>query len=1657
MGIFIQENPLTDIVRKNRTSNPSNDTNPFYVIPGAIDTLGQSVGLMDDGSMTRFLGQVAGRKVGESYNKHKVGYRTVGDIGTLFLGVGAVTKAVRAGGAIGKGVSKLGNLGKLFSSTALTDTVAVDKAVASYSKLATSIGSELGVTNLAGIEAAQALKTTARVKALTNSLKEGVAAEAFVLGAMNKSTLFGTEGMSNMDIAVWGGFGVAADVGLGQLWVGRAIKLAGRFGGEAAAARNGQYIGDGGLDFVVGQSLTNKNASASRGLLADSPSLASPIASLKTATAAKQISSVERLMSNASQISLVTPATKSFSEQAPEVATALRGVTAQNPRLVANTTAITTVDDVVTFNFTKQTAAQVAQITTPENKELIFDLTSGLDAYIVDTLGQVRPVSKSRTLYEVSDVVVEGSGAKSGRVYYATSKQANTNNNVGFSLTGKPMLGTSAIAANKMLSPVETSQVYTAMNNALVRAQTIENTAKIPPLVNPQAVTAASRHETLDYAIALTERMGGDITSVRKTLDLSAFESLEDIKFASLQAKYRQFQNMGAANHKALRAGKEAPYADEVVGNMLMLKQDSIEGTNPALQWFIDLDEAGAKTIGDSYSEAMEDFLAHYAMDAPAGVYTNLTKNPLASAEELLLVKFDARLSDRTPAFGAIYRKSSVAGTHEYNFQDIRAAGLLREKVRVDKLSEALRNDHRASVLADLDETIGKLDPLLTEQAKGAKNLTPETVSRPILPEQGQLIPTTLDHGMRHTTGSAANSSIADIAFRKMSHVSKQRLATGLVQVNKIMDKANSKSLLQYLHYHSSKQLGWRLASDKPDELGRFLLDASHDNNKLIMEQAGMSGEAIPKYLPDPTDTSFATPLVMDRLSQDALQEMMEFSRMFHSVDDILSKSLGGAGVEKFLGHTIEPQRYGQDMVFITNSAGNVVDYAFGNSLHSARKEATRRLAARQTKNGEQLGIIDRTDVQAYKEAHKEAWNSAIIDVSQSWQHTAGRKARGTRQGLIVRPEYVTSQIAAIESNMQSMASRYLATRFAGQIDNVRAMQAASGTVTTNVKGEKAYSDVYDKWIHQTTNTSNKNLGSLYATLGNKVEHFFNTTVATGLDAIDDITGNSGKLSKEMTAAAHKLAKEYGYDPVDYAIKLANRQVGRTIPTTAESLLRSASSAVMVMSLKMFEVGHAALTYSSILTTTPHAVRWYKPLKGETPEATRLRLQHMADILPDGTAIPNPTALTISTMAKKMRGDYDEVLKEATAMGYVDSAMAEYIQDLVKPSRTPTGAAIKKMIDATGKIPVHSEEYARTISFLTGYEFFSVAGKQPKHIAMAMANDLANKAIADYRPHQRGQPFKGAAGIPLAMFQTFSINYFQRLVSHVEDKAWGTVFTQLGTQAFMFGGQGLPGYDYFNETLLANWDQTRRPEDMFDMVENPTLASFLKYGFVSTLPMLAGAESGSAIFTRGAMQTPSLPLPLNYKDTPLGNTVTRLYGGISNAVQAVAAGTGGWDAAREGLIYSMPNRPLRAMLESGIQGYGTDKYGNVIDREITDFSSGLAAFTGISTARSQEKIRMLSRDAQTKLAQRNARSRLTSNLVAAYRSNGKAGLTDDQMSDVITSYMASGGSPAGIRSWFKNAYMKANYSKFDRRAIELANSGKTNAWIEFAAEADSSR
>ena len=1665
---------------------------PAGVVLGAIDTVGQSVGLLDENDLQRGLSRLHSG-AGQLYKDNRTGFRFAGDIATTFVGAGVATKVLRANSLIKRldtAIEGGSKSAKLFKNIVVSDTGRIDEDLKTLTKQALILGKK-GVRNPLADPEYRKVKNGLRLKQFTNDLKEGVAAEAFIMTAQSESELFFPEGQSIVDLAIGSIGGLGIGNAIGQAIITPALKKAATLGGKAASERGDEFGLNAAHNFLIADGRQQEfaqgiNADEVTGLVNASPERRAFFNDIKSEDIRQKIEATTALK-EATPIEGISKSIKGTPDSG-EIAQ-LEDISRNHPRLFSNV--ISVEDAEFTDDFFKNSAKQSDKLKT-EKTDLLNNRNNlrNTDRTIADNrlddineqlrrlnestvvslnrLGLITPDRKARTVFDERNIKTttikrEVVGDTFGKDIFMHNAQNGNKIQLGTAIDGSiySQAGKNVKQINSTFGfdDYTSSGVYATHPKALKRlGEVLENKDDLVP--QPKVATKIHKnnasYQQLDFitnALKIYGR-GTDFNSIAKVVDLSDFKDVNDIKFTALQLKRERFSRIISREAENTRNGNDAGNLTQNIATELMLPLSNDGGSSSyVLEWFTDLHKTG-KSIGDDYDKAVTALTQHFSFDAGDRTAQALRVDNGLNFSNLIEVDYVNKLNKNHKPLSLVIDSNADTSGNIDAFNLINAAKVAEQR-RLINLSSSIKKDQYGSeVLVALDELATEQADRVAEIRQGLMQLNQGSGNNPLFPKIGNLSPTQEIHKNRGVSGIHSADGFSDSTSRLTNAIGNSYVNNNMKGLTKVLKPGNEDSAFEVQLYIGAYEQGWELLNDIPDELGRFKLDPnSARNKKMVADSDKLVQEKfngiVPEFLPNIAH-DVNTPLRVGTDAAEALEDLFQVSRIRWSTANTLARNLDNTGMVKRVGHIPTPRGY-HNRVFITDNNGRNVQHVDGTSMKDAANKAKTiidNLNAQDKLAGRSggYGIVDRSNIEAYKTANHHVVTSAALRTGSG----EAAKAAPTRQAFVSDINYLSDMLSETKAIFSDIGKDYTKTLFAKELENTKSLQRVANVdnkgLTNLFTGDQAdsFPDVFTSFTNILTGDNQRNLGSLYGSFGSIIDETFGTTFAGARDAWTKAMPSSVNRDS-INKAAIKYAEKNNHNPIEFAASAGARAVEKGKGYTGDKLVRQLAGLTTGLALKWGEVGHATLTLASILTTTPHAIRYAGKLAGESDSDYFIRVGHTHDMLDNANALPNPVKLTMTTMMKRMKGDYKEVLKDAALRGFTDAKLSEFIDEIAVKRGGKISQILEKADNALGYVSTKSEDWARETAFLTAYEMFKTTGKNSHEVSMAMANTYANRAIADYRPHQRAELFKGTSGVPLAMFQTFAINYFQRLGSAIENKAYGAAFTQAGTQAMMFGAQSVPGWEVFNEALLENWNETQRPEDLLrEGFKNENFGRLLLYGTPTALPMLLGADNGVALHTRGEMSLPRNITPATIFNTPFFNFAGKSASALKRGFETAGSSpsVGGKEALRESLIHAIPSRPLRGLLDVTIQGYSTNANGDIINDELDTIFNQAVHIAGLKRVTDAEKSVGLFRDSQRQFSERAAMRRLSDAFTAKIRDVGVDGLTGKDIENISTQYLANNGSSSAFKSWAKRKILKAELSKADRAIIKSLNSTK---------------
>lgn len=813
------------------------------------------------------------------------------------------------------------------------------------------------------------------------------------------------------------------------------------------------------------------------------------------------------------------------------------------------------------------------------------------------------------------------------------------------------------------------------------------------------------------------------------------------------------------------------------------------------------------------------------------------------------------------------------------------------------------------------------------------------------------------------------------------------------------------------------------------------------------------------------------TEIMLDELGMDVLTRMQRIHEAEVNMKNSLLRSQGLAEIKTVPWYAPPANTKGKYVGYTFDLQDNVVpDMTI---VADSPEELTKMANELQASNAWKPGYSFRQ--RQAVESFMTLWDKAQMDfvapnttAIQPKKHNFGKSS-----GSLLNPNAFDEAMVSIRDNMVRHGTDILEVLFDDPLKSARA-RSKLARVESAVGTEQAqHSSIYDRYVQ---NLLGRNaLGAKDSFFGDAfdwAEKRLNGLLASPqsmkmgdtFQALKDFIKTANPKSPVSGDKFNRLAKELGkYMPYKNAMEMAAREEGSRVPKEVAELTSKLSWFEAASRLRWFESMHAVANIGSLMANTPAIVKSLQPLPGETIEQAAKRNSSLVMMMamPDGNQIglPNVPKLLWTSMKDAWQKVPDEFTKKAIRLGFMDQEVAEFQRQwgsidskdgwrgFVFGNESAEGKGIGGKVARSGGLDKwlgllsdKSEAFSRQWGMYAGRRVAESMGITNVDQQIAFAHDLTNKIIANYDPRNRPEIFQGALGAPIGLFQSYVLNYYQRMFRYLETGNTRALATQFATQAGVFGVESVPGWDALNWAFFDH--QQAEGDDPVDSMYKrfgTGDADLIMHGVLSNITKIFGAD-GISLYTRGDAQFRMPVLNL-----PVADTFKRLVSGLTQGWQQFKdAGGISLNHTAEIASNMLTNRPLAGLIEVGAaHGYDTSWDGQVVS-QARSMSESLYRILGVRSMRQQKEIEMFYAN---KNAQEEQNSHKTS-LRLATRAAIRDGRYDD-LPGLFEQYVSQGGDPRYYTRWVKTSFESALDSRGERQ-LEKAlkkTDGSKNAEI----------
>jgi hypothetical protein len=896
---------------------------------------------------------------------------------------------------------------------------------------------------------------------------------------------------------------------------------------------------------------------------------------------------------------------------------------------------------------------------------------------------------------------------------------------------------------------------------------------------------------------------------------------------------------------------------------------------------------------------------------------------------------------------------------------------------------------------------------------------------------------------------------------------------------------ASSKMLLNQFHTYRA---GWDIAPKpvtRSDGFYGFILRPTEENKTRFSQMFGQEMNPKGQILMAPNGKE----IVLDELGMEMQTRFNKVTEGIRAEKNTLLRANGRQEISdlpwyvpppntdgKFIGFTFGPDN--KPVPGMTVVAETEADFARGREAILSKIE------------GMGLGYSFRT-----RESIREfasIWDKVQMDFVNPGLTAVqpGKSNKGLLAGITLDTEAFEKSLRHLQSDFLAHSGDIAYTLLREQINSAKARATVSAQMTQNMADRRfkySGSNVYSYYLENLLGKSKLNAdGSWVGRIYGSIEGFLDKHLADatpGAARVWNATNewfnrrthlDSAQARRDFDALSTKLGK---YMPFESAVRMAEAQGMSKPPITSAAFMGSVSKFTATVVLRMGEVAHGIMNLTGIVNASPAVIRNFTPRTGETVDDFARRVGHSANIfeLPDGRAVASLDMVKIGQRAFKKawsrdrHPDFDYMVRR----GFLSQEVAEFHRQfgaieapgawrkffegdpnkssrlnfkVVKGTREPTGPIKSKgVVGWTSILSDKSEDFSRSWGHMIGLEVAETLGIKGMEAKHSFAHDVANKMIANYSPQNRPEIFQGALGAPIGLFQSFIMNYYQRLFRYAETKDYRALATQMGTQAGLFGVGSLPGYGLVNQMFGGQEEGYEPGSGIYRNFRDG--GDLLAHGVLSQIPKLFGAPDGVDLYSRGDVNIRQLQFQG-------GETV---LGAIGNQLAANTPALGvakkAWDGIRQGiglfsdnnpdlsltqigevLSNAMANRPIAGLIEQFVAGGNdTDPLGQLV----TETHGAMESAYRLLGVRSMRQAREL----EAFYANKNAMAHDAANkeqLNFYTRQMIRSGNTE-ALPQAFEQYLKNGGDPRHFRRWIKASYIAATSTRAERQLEKALN------------------
>lgn len=900
-------------------------------------------------------------------------------------------------------------------------------------------------------------------------------------------------------------------------------------------------------------------------------------------------------------------------------------------------------------------------------------------------------------------------------------------------------------------------------------------------------------------------------------------------------------------------------------------------------------------------------------------------------------------------------------------------------------------------------------------------------------------------------------------SVNRQSRAVMQRVISGAFgdNLSKLANPRNAKTELLLNQFHTFRP-GWDLPktpkqtkSPTGEDMYVFPLADTKKNRDRFKQMFG-------KDMPDNQVMvdSNGTEIALDQLGMEIQQQYNTVSGLLVKEKNALLQATGGRRINEIENYVPPPTTNGKLIGFVMGPDGQPVPGMSVVARTQAEFDAAKKdVLKRMESMGLGYSFRSQDDIREFASI----WDRVQMDLIDP-SSTAVQPGK-TNRGILARSELNRN---AFNDSLEYIQNGYLRhgddiihTIFKEQINSAKSRSRIAGVLKKNDGKQERHKDIYTNYIENLTGKSRLNdetsyVGRLYNKFERAADAFFEDVAPTTAKTWDMLTSVANKGVSKLPgtdpfggAKFDKLSKELGeYMPFESAADMLEKKGYGAKPWKTAELVGNMNQFTAATILRMFEVAHPIMNLSGLVNAMPAVIRNFQPRDGEAAADFAKRVGHSGNIfdLGDGRIVGNIDMSKIAGRAFKRawqrssHADYDYMVQH----GYLSQEVAEFHRQFgaIKSKsnwnsfflgdETRKGFNKKGVVGWMSVMSDKSEDFSRSWGHMVGLELADNLGIKGIEARNTFAHDIANKMIANYSPENRPEIFQGAVGATLGLFQSFILNYYQRLFRYAETGDGAAFATQYATQGTLFGATSLTGWTQFNELFMDSTDGEEDPTSGVWRKFGDGAGDLLGSGVISNLPKLFGADAVD-LYSRGDT---NVRLP-GFNGVPGLTALAKVHEAITESIRLFGDENISMSTTQLAEVWSntIPNRPIAGMIEQFMAGGNdTDQYGQLV-QDTKNAMEMTYRMMGVRSMRQSQQINAF----YSNKSSMEHKSSADEMLRLATRTAMRDGTFEDKADEIFTKYVDKGGDPRYFRRWIKSTYESATTTAAQRQLKAALN------------------